>query len=170
MVQSSLGSSSNTVQNGRSTHSTTSSQGLYHPYQQYFYDAIGSSSSSNGRRGGRSTGDKNERKTDSSMSPPPVSVVPYPNILDRNAVNAAVPYHGPDEAAVLAAACTQSIVGSSSGYNVITIEISSTEYTASQDLLVQRLRRRFPGTIIILVAIKRQQSTYKIKRNQQNII
>ena len=168
MVQSSLGSSSNTE---RSTQSTTSSQGLYHPYQQYFYDdAIGSSSnSSNGRRGGRSTRDENERKTVSSTLPPPVSVVPYPNILDRNAVNAAVPYHGPDEAAVLATACTQSIVGSSSGYNVITIEISSTEYTASQDLLVQRLRRRFPGTIIILVVLPNPLQQIKLRLRQDTL-
>jgi hypothetical protein len=95
--------------------------------------------------------------------------LPYPNLLDTNAFNAAMPYHGSSDASLLSAACTETIVGNSHhnhNINVITIEVTSfdtSSSSASHAILVQRLRLRYPNAIIVLVHIPDPLLQYKLR-------
>lgn len=70
----------------------------------------------------------------------------YPSLLG-NAHNAATKTGGPE----LSALCTQSIVGEEYVYDVVLLEFS--EPTAALELLVKRLRQRFPNATLILIQL-----------------
>jgi hypothetical protein len=77
----------------------------------------------------------------------------YPYLLDGQAVSVALPTG--NTYSDLAAACTQTLVGDddwNTSPHVITVEYAST-LTESHEILLQRLRRRFPAAVLVLVQL-----------------
>jgi hypothetical protein len=64
-------------------------------------------------------------------------------------VLAALPYN--DDSALFSAACTQSIVGDDTYFDVITVEF--THFSLHHALLLRRIRQRFPLSTIVLVQL-----------------
>lgn len=79
----------------------------------------------------------------------PVVVSSYPQQLSTSARQIKTARGAP----VMAAACTQSIVGDDAMFDVITIEIDVGSLDESHVILAERLRRRFPFATIVLVRL-----------------
>lgn len=82
-----------------------------------------------------------------SSSPENSYVSQIARAIDADLVNAASPIEG----SALPAACTQTVVGDESVFDVISIEFSV--FDQDLEILARRLRKRFPSALIVLIEL-----------------
>lgn len=88
----------------------------------------------------------------------------YPYLLDAEAFSAALPKGV--TFADLAAACTQTLVGDWQP-DIITVEYS-TSITESHQILLNRLRRRFPSSVMVMVHLLKPATQLLVLKDAQN--